>query len=183
MDDQQKSLLNDHGVLVLPEELDHAVFVLVLTACLMRPDKEIRLYCRGNGGGSRESYAIIDIIRQHGNVVGLLTSEANSNHGVIFAGCSRRYVYPLGQLGIHRTALSEMYHIDAPYAQNRYDEMESGDRSNARIYASACNDQKKYGESFWYRAIDKQGSRGLKQFDADFLIKCGMAMPISDLKS
>ncbi len=182
MDDQQKALLNEHGVLILPESLEHDVFALVLTACLMRPDKEIRMYCRGNGGDCRASYAIIDIIQQHGNVVGLLTSEANSNHGVIFAGCPRRYVYPRGQLGIHRTALSEMYHIDASYALNRHEEMESGDRSNARIYSAACKDQKKWGEKFWYKQLDQQGSRGLKQFDADFLIKCGMALPISELK-
>lgn len=182
MDDQQKVLLNDHGVLILPEELDHDVFALVLTACLMRPDQEIRLYCRGNGGDSRTSYAIIDIIQQHGNVVGLLTSEANSNHGVIFAGCPRRYVYPRARLGLHRTSLSEMYHIDAPYALNRHEEMETSDHTNARVYAAACKDQTQWGESFWYQQIDQQGSRGLILFDAPFLIECGMAQPISALK-
>lgn len=97
----------------------------------MRPDKEIRMYCRGNGGSCRTAFAIIDIIQQHGNVVGLLTSEANSNHGVVFAGCPRRYVYPRALLGLHRTALDELYHVDSPYARNRYDELEAGDRANA----------------------------------------------------
>jgi ATP-dependent protease ClpP protease subunit len=182
VDDQQKALLNEHGVLILPEELEHEVFALVLAACLMRPDKEIRMYCRGNGGDSRASYAIIDIIQQHGNVVGLLASEANSNHGVIFAGCSRRYIYPHGQLGVHRVALNEMYHIDATYAKNRYQEFEASDRANAKVYAAACKDQTRWGEDFWYTQIDEQGSRGVVQFDACFLITCGMAQPISDYK-
>lgn len=181
MDDQQKTLLNDHGVVVLPEELDHDAFVLVLTACLMRPDQEIRLYCRGNGGSCRSAFAIIDIIQDHGNVVGLLTSEANSNHGVIFAGCPRRYVYPRGMLGLHRTALDAMYHVDMPYAKNRFQELEVGDRANAKIFAAACSDQAQWGEDFWYSQLDQQGSKGLVQFDADFLIRCGMARPIREL--
>jgi hypothetical protein len=180
MTDDERKLLEEHGVLVLPEELEHSVYVLVLTACLMRPDKEIRLYCRGNGGDTRASYAIIDLIHQHGNFTGLLPSEANSNHGVIFAACHRRYVYPYGQLGIHRTALSEMYHIDAPYAKNRYEEFEAGDRMNACVYGKACKDSR-WGEAFWYRQIDTQGSRGLVQFDAAFLIECGMARPIVEM--
>lgn len=182
MDDQQKALLNEYGVLVLPETLEHDIFALVLTACLMRPDKEIRLHCRGNGGDSRASYAIIDVIQQHGNVVGLLASEANSNHGVIFAGCPRRYVYPRAQLGLHRVAHDAMYHIDAPYAKNRYHEFEASDRANAKIYAAACNDQAQWGESFWYQQLDQQGSHGVVQFDATFMITCGMALPISELK-
>ncbi|HYE75876.1 MAG TPA: ATP-dependent Clp protease proteolytic subunit [Blastocatellia bacterium] len=183
MDDQQKALLNEYGVLVLPEELEHDAFALVLMACLMRPDKEIRLHCRGNGGSCRAGMAIVDLVREHGQFIGLLTSEANSTHGVIFAGCPRRYVYPSGSLGAHRIALSEMYHIDAPYARNRYEEMETGDRYNAKILASACKDQKRWGEKFWYRQLNQQGSRGLKQFDAKFLIECGMAEPITALRS
>lgn len=182
MNEQQKALLNDHGVLVLPEELEHEAFVLVLTACLMRPDDEIRLYCRGNGGSCRTAFAIIDVIQDHGNVIGLLPGEANSNHGVIFAGCPRRYVYPLGMLGLHRTALDVMYHVDMPYAKNRYQELEVGDRANARIYAAACENQIQWGEEFWYRQIEQQGSKGLVQFDADFLIACGMARPAAELK-
>jgi ATP-dependent protease ClpP protease subunit len=181
MNDQQKTLLNDHGVLVLPEELEHEAFVLVLTACLMRPDKEIRMYCRGNGGSCRTAFAIIDVIQDHGNVVGMLTGEANSNHGVIFAGCPRRYVYPRGMLGLHRTALDALYHVDMSYAKNRFHELEMGDHANAKIYAAACSDQTQWGEAFWYTQLEQQGSKGLVHFNADFLIKCGMARPVREL--
>lgn len=181
MTDDERKLLTEYGVLILPEELEHDVFALVLTACLMRPDKVIYMHCRGNGGDSRASYAIIDVIQQHGNVVGLLASEANSNHGVIFAGYPRRYVYPRAQLGLHRTAMNELNHVDAPYAKNRYHEFEASDRANAKIYAAACQDQTLWGESFWYQHLDRQGSHGVVQFDAAFMITCGMAKPISEM--
>lgn len=182
MDDQQKALLNDHGVLILPDEIDHDVFALVLTACLMRPDQPIKMYCRGGGGDATAARGIVDVIQYHGQVVGLLPGEANSAHGTIFAGCSQRYVYPGACLGVHRVALGSIDSVDARYAKNWHVGFDILDRATAKTLAAACTDQKKYGESFWYKTIDKQGSSGLTRFDAAFLIKCGMAQPISELK-
>lgn len=183
MDDQQKALLNDHGVLILPDDIDHAVFVLVVTACLMRHDQPIKMYCCGDGGEAPTARRIVDVIAQHGRVIGLLPGDANSAHGVIFAGCSERYVYSGAGLGVHRVARGGINGLDAMHAQAQYDEMDGLDRAAAKTLAAACNDQKKYGESYWYRAIDRQGRNGVKRFDADFMIKCGIARPISELKS
>lgn len=183
MDDKQKALLNDYGVLVLPDEIDHQVFVLVLTACLMRPDQPIKMYCRGGGGDATAARGIVDVIQQHGKVIGLLPGEANSSHGVIFAGCAERYVYAGASLGVHRVTLETLEDVDAHYAKNTHRRFDMLDRAAAKTLAGACKDQSKHGEMFWYKAIDKQGGSGLKSFDADFMIKCGMAQSISELKS
>lgn len=181
MTDAERELLEKHGVVALPEILDHDGYLLILSACLMRPDDPITLYCRGNGGSCRTANAIVDLVREHGQVRGVLLSEANSSHAVIFAGCPERYVYPHGLLGIHRTALEDMYHVDAPYARWQAEESDANDRYNAAIFAEACRGRAYYGVDFWYGEIEKAGSRGLKQFNAKFLIDCGMAVPVSEM--
>lgn len=50
MDEQAKSRLWEHGVLVLPDEIDPAAYELILDALLLRPDEPITLYCAGAGG-------------------------------------------------------------------------------------------------------------------------------------
>lgn len=181
MTDDERKLLEDHGVLILPDMIEHETFVLVLTACLMRPDKPIKMYCRGGGGDAVAARAIVDVIQHHGHVIGILPSQANSSHGVIFAACAKRYVYPGGSLGVHRVVMSELTNVDAPYAQNWHGGFELLDRAAADTYAAACTDQKKLSAAYWYRVIDKQGSSGLARFDAEFLIKTGMARPIAEM--
>lgn len=181
MEENARKLLDDHGIVILPEEIDHDTFVLVLEATLIRKDAPITLHCHGEGGDSCVAGAIVDIIRHHGRVRGVLAGDANSCHGVIFASCTERYVYPGGRVGIHRVSQTEIRSVTADYAEGVAKLLESHDRRNAKIFASACRDQHHWHEAFWFEVI-RVNPRALHHFDASFLIECGMARPISEMK-
>src|SRR5688572_30087298 len=108
MEDKQRDLLDRHGVLILSEEIEHDTYVLLLEALLHLGDKPLTLHCHGNGGISAVSRAMVDLIRQHGNVTGLMAGECNSSHGIVWASCQQRYVYPHGALGVHMVAKSQL---------------------------------------------------------------------------
>lgn len=179
--DQALKLLDTHKAIILPEDLDHDCYVLIQMACLMYPGDALTLYCRGDGGSCRTANAIVDIVRGHGKVRGVLAGEADSSHGIIFAGCPERYVYPHGAIGVHRTTVMQIDMVDAPYARNRFEDLESGDRTNARILAEACPAGSDLTAEWWYKQIDETG-RGLRLFDSAFLISNGIAKPASELK-
>lgn len=179
MTDNERKLLDEHGVLILPEEITHDTYALVAEALLIRKDKPMTLYCHGEGGDSCAAGAIVDLIRHHSLVTGLLVGEANSCHGIIFAACFRRYVYPGGIIGIHRVARPTLNHVSAEYAMAHYQDLESHDRRNAQIFADACESPYD-GFGFWFDMICAN-PRALKSLDASYLIECGMAQPIADL--
>lgn len=179
MDDKFLKLLQDHQVIILPDEIEHDSYEMVLESCLRFPDLRLKLYCRGDGGDTRTGLAIVDIIRQHGRVVGILPSEANSTHALIFAGCPERYIYPLGRIGVHMVAWGNKGHVDSRAAKLTYDEFSQTDRLNAQILAEACLPQ--WNLEFWLNIINGTGSHGVTQFNSEFLIQCGMAKPIQAL--
>lgn len=181
MNDRGWAFLESHKSIILPEELEHECYIVVQTACILYPNDWINLYCRGDGGGCRIANSIVDAVQTHGKVRGILAGEANSSHGIVFAGCPERYVYPNGALGVHRTVLHQIEMVDAPYARNRFEGLEAGDRSNARILASACPVGSELNAEWWYQQIAETG-KGLRLFDSAFLISNGMAKPASDLK-
>lgn len=179
--DQALKLLETHKAIILPEDLDHESYILIQMACLMYPNDVLTLYCRGDGGSCRTATAIVDAVRAHGNVRAVLAGEADSSHGVIFAGCPQRYVHPNGALGVHRTTVMQIDMVDAPYARNRAEDLESGDQWNARVLAEACPIGSHLTQAWWYQQIAETG-KGLKLFDSAFLISNGMAKPASELK-
>lgn len=184
MNDNQRRLLDETAVLILPEVIEHDTYEMVLEACLFRHAKGIHLFCRGNGGSSRDAYAIIDVIQDHGNVTGFLPGDACSMHAIIWAACAKRYVYPLGTIGLHMVALNHIDHIDAKYAFSIAREYETSDRRNAMILAAASTSGGlQFGCEFWLNTIRQNGSHGITEFDAHFLIDvCKMAQPASDWK-
>jgi ATP-dependent protease ClpP protease subunit len=137
------------------------------------------MHCHGEGGDSCAAGAIVDVITQHGQVTGLLAGDANSCHGIVFAACATRYVYPGGRVGVHRVALESLSYVTADYAFSKARNFEAHDARNARILAAACADQVNHGEGFWYRMIDAN-SRALHHVTAPDLIKYGLARPISE---
>lgn len=179
MDETQAKLLAK-GVIVLPEEIDHAAYVLMVEALLESADRDVRLYCRGDGGGTWAAMAIIDLIRAHGQVTGLLPSMAASSHGVIWAACPRRYVYPSGRLGIHKIAWNAIdTRQDSHSLNNIAAEWQQSEQEIAAIYAAASNKTQRE----WYAAMQSTGSSGLRTFTAPQLIALGMARPIDELQS
>jgi len=179
MDDQRRKLLDDHGVLILPEEIKHECYTLIVEAMLLRPHSPILLHCHGEGGDSCVTGAMVDTIRHHGQIIGVLAGEANSSHGVIFAACAQRYVYPGAMIGVHRVAQESLHHVTADYALDRGRENERHDQRNARILAEACTDQERHGYKFWYRKI-AANTRALGFIPAIDLISYGFAKPIQE---
>lgn len=181
MDDSTRKLLDEKGVLVLPKEVEHEMFALVVEACAYFPDKPLTFHCRGDGGDTASALAIVDVIRAHGQVTGVLAGEANSSHGVIFAACAKRYVYPFGSIGVHACAMNELHTVDAAYARTWFMELESTDKQVAQILASACTSAA-CNETYWFNKISTQGGQGFSRIFAPQIIACGMARPISEMK-
>ena len=178
MDEKQEKLLTERGVLVLPQEIEHETYEVVLEALLIAAGKEVRLHCNGDGGNSRAALAMVDLIRQHGQVTGLLAGMASSSHGVIWAGCTRRFVYPMGCIGLHMVGWNAFNsRIDSVTAAQIAHEYDAGDRQNAEVFAAAsimpCD--------YWYKLLRDTGSGHVVTFEAVKLIEMGMARPVSEL--
>lgn len=176
MDEKTRELLDKHGTLILPEVIDHDSYTLLLEALLHVANKSLVLHCRGDGGGSRAARAMVDLIRQHGNVTGLLAGEANSSHAVIWSACQQRYVYPYGAMGVHMVAFDSITtRVDSQVLSQIAADYARMDMENAHIFAEASN----HSPEWWYEVIQKAGSGGLTMFTAQQLLLMDMARPIA----
>lgn len=178
MDDTTRKLLDDHSTFILPEEIEHEAYTFLLEAVLHMTGKPLTLYCRGNGGSSRSALAMVDLITAHGNVIGMLAGEACSSHGIIWAACQQRYVYPYGVLAVHMTARDGIStRIDMQVLKQMTVNSEKMNRQNAAILGAACKTA-----TWWYGVITDAGSAETIDFDAAQLIEMGMARPITDYR-
>lgn len=93
----------------LPDEIDHNSYVIlndVLSyASKFHRYERVQLWCNGGGGSTSDARAMMDIIRKHGKVDGILCGVAASCHGMIWAACDVRYATPLAALGVHEASL------------------------------------------------------------------------------
>lgn len=177
VDEKREKLLTERGVLVLPSVIEHETYEMMLEALLIMAGRDVRLFCRGNGGDSDSALAIVDLIREHGKVIGLLAGGASSSHAVIWASCSERFIYPLASIGIHKVAWESIEtRVDADNAQLLAAKYDRYDRANAEILAAASNES-----VFWWSEMFRQaGSGGLKVFDSVILDALHMARPIAE---
>lgn len=174
MEEAQEKLLKK-SLLILPDEINHDAYQYVLEATLRRK-KQILMFCRGDGGCARSALAIVDAIQQHGDVIGLLAGEADSSHVTVWAGCSQRYVYPYGMIGVHKASFWEVDGRNDSHNMRLYvSELENTENQVAQVLASASDKTKKW----WLKVINRTGSNGIRQFNAVELIDMGMASPIS----
>lgn len=179
MDDKVWALLDEHNVLVLPEVIEHETFILIVEALTRMAGREVRLFCRGDGGSSRAALAIVDVIQEYANIIGILPGEANSSHAIIFAGCTERYVYPRGTVGLHKLAFDFTHvRMDSLYARQLANEYELAEARWCEILAAASN----HTPIYWHDVIQNAGSGGIVQFDAAKMIEMGLARPINELK-
>jgi ATP-dependent protease ClpP protease subunit len=177
LSEEAKTLLESHGLFVMPSEIDHEAFKLVVYVCALYAHKPLKFHCAGDGGDTASALGIVDIIREHGNVTGLLAGEANSSSGVIFAGCAHRYIYPYGSIGVHGCAMNQLNTVDVAYARTWMTELETTDRAIAKVFSDASNAPCE----FWLEMILRQGGQGYTRHNAQFLIECRMAKPISEM--
>lgn len=177
MNETQKALLAK-GVVVLPNRIEHEVYEYVLEAVTTRPE-QIVMYCKGDGGDVSSALAIVDLIQQHGNVVGMLPGEANSSHATIFAGCQERYVYPNGFMGVHQIAWdSHNGRLDAHNLRLLAVDFDSTDAQVAGILAAASNKSM----DWWYKVLRDTGSGGVTRYPARQMIQFGLARDVGEWK-
>ena len=181
MDETQEKLLRERGVIVLPQDIEHATYVDVLSLLLLAEtewaDKPIRLYCAGDGGSAPAAISIVDLVQQHGNVIGMLAGEATSSHVTVFAGCPERYVYPNASIGVHRLAWPDVgTRQDRVSLDNRAAELQIGEAKVASILAKAsCKD-----EDWWLSEMRSAGSDGVRIFTTTDIISLGLAQHVSE---
>ena len=176
LSDYAQTLLDKHSVFVMPAEINHEVFKLVVYVCTLYADTPLAFHCQGDGGDTTAGLGIVDIIRHHGQITGLLAGEANSCSGAIFAGCAVRYVYPHGSVGVHGCAMNDLTRVDASYARTWLRELDKVDIQIAQIFADASTIP--YDD--WVTKIAAQGGAGYTRVHAEDLVACGMAKPISE---
>jgi ATP-dependent protease ClpP protease subunit len=177
MNETQGKLL-EKGVAVLPNHISHEVYEYVLEALAMRPE-QIVMYCKGDGGDVSSALAIVDLIQQHGNVVGLLPGEANSSHATVFAGCKERYVFPNGVIGVHQIAWDRHEgRLDSHNLRLLSVDFDAADAQVAEILASASNKSR----DWWYRVLRDTGSGGVTQYRAGYMMQIGLARDVGEWK-
>jgi hypothetical protein len=177
MNDTQSKLLKKN-VIVLPNGISPDAYEYVLEALMDTPDQKVQLYCRGNGGESRDAFAIADLIQQHGQVIGILAGAACSSHIICWAACSERYVYPYGALELHMVSSYISVPIDFTYAKLLAEGQDLADRRTAELLAKISEISCEY----WLTMIHSASSSGSTAILADELIAKGMARPIGELK-
>lgn len=175
MDEKTEKLLVEHGVLVLPEEIDHNTYVLMVEALIIMRGKRMALYCRGDGGCSRSALAIVDMLRDHGDVDGILYGEANSSHAAIWAACARRWVSPNAMIGVHMVSWDSLNtRMDAKSAHLIKTQFEIKDRLFAETFAEASSESVE-----WWLSHIQMTSGAVQRIGASWMIESQMAKPIS----
>lgn len=179
MNETQIFLLEHSRLYILPEILSHEAYQDLLEAMVRNGNMPMVIYCRGDGGSSRTGRAMVDLIQHHGSVVGMLAGEANSSHGIVWASCKYRYVFPYGELGVHMVAFDSIQtRVDAQVLRQLSGDYDQSDRYNAEILAGASNQSPEW----WYELQRTTGSAGIRMFPAREIIQMGMAKPISEYK-
>lgn len=164
--------------IIMPESIEYEFYKqfleLVIDRQRRRSDGEnvpaLRLYCRSNGGGSRDGFGVVSAIRMDGNVEGIMLGETISTGATIWAACQFRVVHPLARMGIHPVAWfgAEGIH-DAKRIGAIAEEFAWTDQEQCRIYAAAS---KKSFKWWWKRYTN---TAKLFWLDAKQLRKIGMA--------
>lgn len=178
MTDNERKLLEEHGVLVLPRVISHEVYGLVVEACAIMRGRPFKLHCHGDGGDTSTALGIVDIIRAHGQVTGELAGEANSSSGVIFAGCSHRTIHPHGSIGVHGVTMDQLNTVDSAYARTWLNEIDATNALIAHVYADASN--LPYAQ--WLEIIMRQGGQGYTRIPSSVLVGYALAIPIDQAR-
>ena len=173
-------LLEKHGIISLPDTIDHAGYEMVLHRLTqgrtLHPDKPLRLFCHGSGGLTYDTLAIVDLIRADGRVDGMLSGVARSSASVIWASCTRRFVYPLGRIGVHPVQQDHAAGTAEDFLMETM-ELQALDWDMCVIYAAASN---KLAE-WWKLKLYEPGD--FKWLLANELIAIEMGKPVSERAS
>ena len=177
------SSLIDYNIIVLPADITADTYTMLAETLILRQQQEITLLCAGDGGDSDIAVRIIDLIRAHGGVTGILPGGAYSSHAAIFAACANRYVYPNARLGVHTVALAgSPARADAKYIRQLANDMDATDAVFAETMANACSTSPWSDERHWEQIFQQAGSGSFRLFGSEHLVSMmGMAKPIAEL--
>lgn len=176
---EKQPMLARWQVLVAPANIDDDAFpefVWALAEAREKAgDQPVHLLCRGNDGWVETALGIYDVIRQDGNVHGYLMGMCASGSGLIWAACSKRFVYPSAFLGVHRSVYDfpANHATDARYASLVNRRLETVDRRIAEIYAEISATSCDF--NWWLQQLSKAMLHELTVFGAAELVKMEMA--------
>lgn len=134
----------------------------------------LQLICRCDGGSATETLAIANLIRLDGNIGGHLIGESCSGGSVVWAACSKRFVYPHARIGIHPCEWRmDNVALTTAMMYSKFRDFRDIDRSMCHIYAEASN--KPF--SWWWHILNRQGD--IKWFTTKQLVELGMGQMIN----
>lgn len=177
MTDSADYLLEKQAIIVLPGEIDHAAYTMILHRIMqgreLHRDKPLQLYCRSDGGWAWDAEAIVALIEADGNIDGVLLGETLSSGAFIWASCTRRYVYPDARLGIHPTKRDIGYRPGTEL-RGLVEEADWIDRFQCRRYYMSSNRD----FDWWWARLHSPGD--VKWLEATELIEIGMTRRIAE---
>lgn len=190
MSESQRSLqplLEAFGIITLPPCIDSETYPEILWALkvgrLLHEDEPLKLYIAGYGGEADLTFAISSLIKMDGNIEGHLIGGAHSSHGIIWASCQKRYVYPYSILGVHPVQEGNSLEVNTvkTFEQLRR-HLQPYDNIIAQILSEACEDAQTYTTEYWLESMREQTTPPLTYtIDSDMLInKYGMGQPYSE---
>lgn len=161
--------------IILPETIDYDAYSMVANIILNNPDDPIEMFCRGDGGGSRDMLAILDLIHWHGNVDGILFGSAVSSHAIIWAACQNRYIGQFARLQIHGVTMTDLQYSNAISLQQHAAQCEDMNKLSAQILAGASNKD----FNFWYQYMTLTAF-GTESLNAQQLLEFQMGRKFED---
>lgn len=177
MTPEQKQLIDERGLIVLPDTIEPELFELFVYAMHIRESKPITVYCRSDGGDARTGEAVAELIRLHGDVTGIIHGACLSAAVTIFAACQRRFACEFAWLGLHTGAFgSDGYRMDEPELDALKKEIAKSDRMQAKLLQRASN----ASFDLWLGKIQSANHRAVIMVESDDLFLYELAKPIKE---
>lgn len=169
--------LAENAIYALPEYMEYDTYVGVLDFLETLHDQPVTIYCAGNGGSIDHSFAVVDLIRKHGNVTTVLAGAAYSANSSVFCAGATRLVSEHAYLAVHRPYVT-LEGGNATLLLSHARNLERSTEAMARIYARAAKPV--YDVQWWVRKMNNVKEGHFTRLRADRMIEMGMAQPLYD---
>ncbi len=168
-----KDLQDNYGVHALPYRIDYNAYVNLMHFLTNCDGESVTLYCAGAGGLTDYAFAMVDLIKRHGDVTGYLVGTAYSCHSLIFSACQHRYVTPHSAIATHQPSF-EVTGGTADVIHRAAFRLGRIERQIVDLYVSASNQ-----DAEWWGAFMKNDLEGDFRFlEASNMIAIEMAQEL-----
>lgn len=164
-------------VMLMPRFIEQETYLHMLVHVINHLKEPLYLFCDGFGGSVDHAFAIIDICKYHGDVSGILLGSALSAHAAVWAGCSKRYVFPHSSIGVHSVNWQGDSMLTVNHARYIHKTFTDAEKMNANLFAGVSNKT----SNWWYKRITTTGASEFDVLYAEELIKLEMAKPSEEL--